>query len=115
MTLDVTGKYRRRFLDALVGRSHGLTTAELFEQVYYDDPNGGPESLKIFSVMARQMSKQLRRQGYVIHGELGPGGRFKLMTVQEGRLWRNARRMRASRATLYRRQKERACSTTQGL
>jgi hypothetical protein len=93
----VTGEYRRRMVAALAKRPYGLTTRELFDAVYFDDPDGGPNSLKIFSVMKRHINKQLRRHGYVIEAEMADGARFKIMSLLDGRRWRKARSMRALR------------------
>lgn len=91
----VTGKYRRRMLAAVVERPR--TTEELWDIVYFDDPNGGPMTLKIFSVMKTHINKQIRRLGYVIECELGNGARYRLLTLQDGRRFRKARSMRALR------------------
>lgn len=92
---QITGKYRRRMLAAIVERP--LTSDELWDIVYFDDPNGGPMTLKIFSVMKKDINKQIRRLGYVLECELGNGARYRLLTIQDGRRFRKARSMRSLR------------------
>lgn len=76
----VTGSIRRRLVEIVARRSPaGITRAELVDQLYQADPNGGPEWADAsVAVIIFKANKQLRAQGCRIVSSGGPGARYRL-------------------------------------
>src|SRR6516225_1673600 len=62
----VTGRERRRLVEILARRPHGMTRRELADWLYADDPNGGPENTFAVCQLVHQARLQLAAQGYTI-------------------------------------------------
>ncbi len=52
--------------------ANGLPTQVLFDRMYGDDPEGGPETgIKVIAVFAWHVNKILKLEGYRVHGTRG--------------------------------------------
>jgi len=76
--LRVTGRERRRLVEILARRPHGMTRRELADWLYADDPNGGPENTFAVCQLVHQARLQLAAQGYTIISDRGPGAHYRL-------------------------------------
>lgn len=61
--------------------TNGIASRDVFDIVYQDDANGGPENMNIISVVANQANRRLAPFGLKITGKRGPGGRLTLQRV----------------------------------
>ena len=76
---QITGRVSRRLVEIVVKRRDGITRGELTALLYAEDPNGGPQSENIVSVLIHNINEQLAPQGYRIRGiRGGPGSRYYL-------------------------------------
>jgi hypothetical protein len=79
--LTVTGPVRGRLVDIVANRPDGLTRDELFNLLYAEDANGGPDP-NVISVLIYKANCQLRSQGYRITVTwMGRGARYKLVKI----------------------------------
>jgi hypothetical protein len=74
------GKQRRLYEVVQAAGARGLTASQIMNEIYADDPNGGPESSNIVSVMVRIVNLHLEHFGLAIRGQRGPGGFYRLAT-----------------------------------
>jgi hypothetical protein len=79
----VTGPVRRRVVEA-IDDNPGISGPELTRLVYADDPNGGPNTLGVVSVLIFHARKQLRLDGYEILSSIGRGGGYRLQPIVQG-------------------------------
>jgi hypothetical protein len=77
----VTGRERRRLVELLSQRPHGMTRDEIARLLYADDPNGGPENTLAVCQLVHQARLQLMRQGWTIHSNRGPGAHYRLVRL----------------------------------
>jgi hypothetical protein len=76
--LVVSGHIRQRIVNLVASRPDGITTREIFDLVYAADPNGGPTS-RVIPSLVHYANKQLRPQGYEIYPtSRGRGARYAL-------------------------------------
>lgn len=76
--LAVHGPVRQRIVDLIAGRPDGITRRELLDLVYADDPNGGPATENVISVLVKKANDDLVFLGYHITSTGGPGSRYRL-------------------------------------
>jgi hypothetical protein len=74
---------KARIYDFIAKRSGGVTTEELMEHIYADDPDGGPDSPKAIAVHISRMNDVLIPLGLRIASSLGRGAVYRLWTVNE--------------------------------
>ncbi len=81
--LVVSGSVRQRLVNIVADRPDGIAIGDLVDQVYADDPDGGPVTApRSVNVMIHKANKQLRAQGYQIQSMwLGRGARYHLVRV----------------------------------
>ena len=81
--LVVTGPLRQRMVNILADRPDGLTINDLVDQVYANEPDGGPLTApRSLNVMAHKANKQLRAQGYQIKSMwMGRGAIYRLVRI----------------------------------
>lgn len=81
--LTVRGPVRQRLVDIIAAHPDGLSSWELLDKVYADDPAGGPDHPNIINVHVWNVNRQLREQGYEIRPTwLGPGARYRLVKAR---------------------------------
>ena len=85
--LVVTGSVRQRLVNIIGNRPDGIPIGELVDQVYADDPDGGPVTApRSVNVMIHKANAQLRQQGYQIESMwLGRGARYRLARIQQSK------------------------------
>ena len=77
--LPVHGPVRQRIVDLIASRSDaGITRHELLDLVYANDPNGGPDTENVISVLVKKANNDLAPLGYCITATGGPGSRYHL-------------------------------------
>jgi hypothetical protein len=59
----------------------GLSRKEAIDQVYADDPTGGPASRNVMSVHTYYMNKKIKQFGWRFRGQAGRGGRVRLERI----------------------------------
>jgi hypothetical protein len=64
--LRVTGRERRRLVEILARRPHGMPRGELADWLYADDPNGGPENMLAVCQLVHQARLQHPEHSYTI-------------------------------------------------
>lgn len=69
---------QRRMYRALLRSEDGLTCADLLDQIYADDPDGGPLESNIVGVMACRMRRAIAPFGLTITANGGRGSRYRL-------------------------------------
>jgi hypothetical protein len=65
---------RKKIVEIIGQHPEGLMRHQLFELVYANDPEGGPENENVISVHIRKANRQLERQGWKIE-------KFKLVNL----------------------------------
>jgi hypothetical protein len=70
---------RRKIIDLLSLHPEGLTRKRLFEMVYADDIDGGPDNMNVISVLVRHANRELWPQGWKIVTTIGRGALYKLV------------------------------------
>jgi hypothetical protein len=82
----VSGSVRQRLVNIVADRPDGIPINELVDQVYANDPDGGPVTgPRSVNVMIHKANKQLRPQGYQIESMwLGRGARYHLVRIDRG-------------------------------
>jgi hypothetical protein len=80
--VQVGGKRRQAMFDYIAAHPEGVTVWQILAYVYADDPNGGPESHNIVSVVAKQINRIVNPLGVRIKGSGGPGSRYTLQEIQ---------------------------------
>lgn len=83
-TIVVTGTKRREVFDYIRrcgGR--GVTRTQIFEYLYGADPNGGPDSGSIISVIIWHLNRQIKPQGWIVRGTGGQGSVYQLKRVEK--------------------------------
>jgi hypothetical protein len=76
--LKVHGPVRQRIVNLIAGRPDGITRREIIDAVYASDPNGGPDTENVISVLVKRANEDLADQGYRITSDGGPGSRYRL-------------------------------------
>lgn len=72
---------QRRLYEAVEQAGNaGISRAQLMEKMYYDDPNGGPDSSNIVSVTVHVINKKIAKRGLAILSR--PFGVYRLMPLQ---------------------------------
>lgn len=68
-------------LEYVLKHPEGVTRDQITSYVYHDDPNGGPPSSSIVSVMVSKINQQLEENGLPerIRGSGGPGSIYKVV------------------------------------
>lgn len=66
--------------------SAGITCKEIFDRVYANDPDGGPNSPGIISVCISQANKRLAQFGLKMQGTKGPAGGIRLVRINKVRI-----------------------------
>ena len=70
---------RRRMVELLAtAGSRGLSSYEIMDLLYQDDPNGGAEHRSTISVMRAHINPLIEPFGLRIVGRLGAGGNYRL-------------------------------------
>lgn len=89
-SLDIPLSHGDREIVEQVGKAgkHGITTDRLFDRLYGQDPNGGPDSgLKAVHARICALNKHLRPRGWCVRGEnLGSSrayGRYMLYRIDQ--------------------------------
>jgi hypothetical protein len=77
----VGGRIRQRVLD-YVAKSAGVTTQQIMDHVYADDPNGGPDSVNVITSTVRHINKRIKPYGLRIKGSGGPGSTYSLVRLE---------------------------------
>jgi hypothetical protein len=95
--LVVSGPVRQRIVDVIASRPNGIARAELVWLIYGSDPNGGPDSPNVVSVIIHHANKELRRQGYEITARPGRGALYRLTSTRPVRERRQRRQQNAFR------------------
>ena len=80
--LRVYGPVRQRIVDLIASLPDGITRHELLELVYASDPNGGPSTDNVISVLVKKANGDLAPSGYCITSTGGPGSRYRLQRSQ---------------------------------
>jgi hypothetical protein len=85
--LIVTGTRRQRLVDIISNRPDGIPIGDLVDQVYADDPDGGPVTApRSVNVMIHKANAQLLAQGYQIKSMwLGRGARYRMTKISRVR------------------------------
>lgn len=78
----LTPLQRRVFLAIQRAGKAGITCSKIIDTIYAGDPNGGPESSNIVSVVANQMKPRLQAFGLTLRGKRGPGGYYMLVELE---------------------------------
>lgn len=82
-SIAVQGRIRQRLVDLVAGRPDGITSSELMDLLYADDPNGGPENPVVVRSHVYQANKGLAQHGYTIKAHHpGSGARYKLVELR---------------------------------
>jgi hypothetical protein len=89
----ITGKYRRRILEALAKR--WMTYEELMDAIYWDREDGGPECRQTLYVLVRRTNELIIPLGWQIVAELGQGSRYRLLKVKDANAFLKKRRARS--------------------
>jgi hypothetical protein len=79
--LPVRGPVRQRIVNLIASRPDGITRHELIALVYASDPNGGPSTENVISVLVKRANEDLAGQGYRITSNGGPGSRYQLQRL----------------------------------
>jgi hypothetical protein len=81
--LVVTGSVRQKLVNIISARPDGIEIGDLVDQVYADDPDGGPVTApRSINVMVHRANAQLAAQGYQIKAMwLGRGARYRLVRI----------------------------------
>jgi hypothetical protein len=77
----VSGPVRRRIIEILSAHPEGLMRSHLFDLVYADDPNGGPNDMRVIPVLIKHANRELAPQGWQIKTTLGRGALYKLVKI----------------------------------
>ena len=77
----INGPVRRRIVEVIANRPHGITRPQLICAVYGNDPNGGPLNANVVSVLIHKANMELRPQGYEITATKGRGGLYRLVRI----------------------------------
>jgi hypothetical protein len=80
--LSVTGTKRKELVELLSRRADGMTREQIAAVLWEDDPNGGPDNTMAVCQLVHQARLQLRRQGYTIWSNRGPGARYRIMKLE---------------------------------
>jgi hypothetical protein len=81
-SLVVHGPVRQRVVDLIANRPDGITRGELLSLVYAADPDGGPSTPNVISVLVKCANKELEAQGYrIAPAWLGRGARYRLVRL----------------------------------
>jgi hypothetical protein len=75
----LTVQQRRLFDIVMRAGQAGITTPEIMSLLYGDDPDGGPDSLHIVSVLALQIRKRIEPFGITIVGRSGNGSGYYIL------------------------------------
>ena len=76
--IGIQGRVERRYYEVIARRPHGITSEELTNIVYAEDPNGGPTSFSIVKATVFRLNQKLKPLGLKIASTKGRGARFKL-------------------------------------
>ena len=72
-------RIKQRIYDYVKAHPAGVTSDQIMDNIYADDPNGGPSGRSVVSVHVNQMnSDYLAAYGLQIRSTLGPGALFTL-------------------------------------
>jgi hypothetical protein len=74
----VHGPVRQRIVNLIASRPDGISRSGLIALVYANDPNGGPTSENVVSVLVKKTNEELASQGFCIVFNGGPGSRYHL-------------------------------------
>ncbi len=79
--VQLSGKRRQLLYDFVARRPEGVTTAEIMDFVWNDDPNGGPNARYIVSTMVWQINRELEKREVKarLRGTGGPGSVYKVL------------------------------------
>ena len=72
---------KQRIYDLVARSPQGISARAVFEQVWANDPDGGPESLNCIAVHVKQMVPILTRAGVAIRSTGGPYARYHLVKL----------------------------------
>jgi len=62
----VSGQVRKKIIEIISNHPEGLMRQQLFQLVYADDPDGGPNNENVISVHIRFINKEIEPQGWKI-------------------------------------------------
>lgn len=75
--VNVGGPVRQRVFDYIAKHPEGVTTQQVLDHVYVDDPNGGPDSGNVVSVHVTNINRRL--SGMKIKARGGPASIYQLV------------------------------------
>lgn len=78
--IAVGGKVKQRVFD-FIANNAGVTTRQVMDAVYADDPDGGPDDLKNIAVQVCFINKVIAKQGLKIKSTRGPGATYSLVAL----------------------------------
>ena len=77
------GPKAKRVLDAVRrAKDAGISRPDVAAIVYSDDPDGGPDSSNVISVVIHKMNKKLAPHGMKIQSTGGPGAVYRLIKIE---------------------------------
>lgn len=79
--LDLTRMQQRLFSIIHKAGRAGIGNEAIMQQMYADDPTGGPESGKIIHVMKQKMRPALQKHGMKLVAKTGPGALWRLEPI----------------------------------
>jgi hypothetical protein len=80
--VEVGGKRRQAMFDYIASHPEGVTVWQILDAVYADDPNGGPMTHNVVSVMKWFINVRLERLGMsarIVSVRGGPGSLYRLV------------------------------------
>ena len=77
----VRGPVSARLVE-LIADNPGINGRELMRKLYADDPDGGPDNLKIIGVLVFKARQRLRLDGYWIESSTGRGGGYRIRELR---------------------------------
>lgn len=77
--IQVRGAKPQALLDYVLKHPNGVTRQQIFNSVYSDDPDGGPEFMNIVAVMVCKINRNFEKQDVKlrIRGSRGPGSVYR--------------------------------------
>jgi hypothetical protein len=79
--LDLTISQRRIYQVVKSAGQAGICRRDIFDAVYRDDPNGGPDSLNVINVQKTKMKRRLAKHGLKIESTMGWDAKWRLEKI----------------------------------
>jgi hypothetical protein len=74
-------RIKRRIYEYVTRHPEGVNRRQIFDAVYGDDPDGGPENFNVISVHAKEMNKTLAKLGVRLASSGGPFSVYRLVAL----------------------------------